>query len=145
MEVKIFKKRENARTPRKATEGSAGFDLYACIDHDIIIDPMKRVLIPTGVAIELPNNECAAFIFPRSGLGVNHGLTLSNSVGVIDSDYRGEILVSIINLNNEKYTIKPKDRIAQLIVMPVYNFKIEQVESLSTTNRGIGGFGSYRK
>lgn len=133
---------EKARTPKKATSGSAGADLCACIDSPITLEPGKRVLVPTGIAIALPESNYAAFIFARSGLGVKHGITLSNGVGVIDSDYRGELRVGLCNLGDEPYTIKCGERIAQLVVMKVENFSFSEVPSLDSTERGTGGFGS---
>jgi len=128
--------------PAYATEGSAGLDLRACIDTAVTIPAGGRALIPTGLAIELPSAETVALIFARSGLAIKHGLALSNGVGVIDSDYRGEIKVGLINQGDTAFEIQPGERIAQLAVMPVIQPKIELVQSLSETERGAGGFGS---
>ncbi len=131
-----------AQLPKHATNGAAGADLHANIDEELTIPPMGRALIPTGLAIELPDASYGAFVFARSGLAVKHGLTLSNSVGVIDSDYRGEISVGLVNLSTEAYTIKPDERIAQLCILPVAQFTAVEAEDLSETERGSGGFGS---
>ena len=100
MELKIRKLREGAKIPRRATEGAAGMDLYACIDESITLAPQQLAIVPTGIAIELPDNGCAAFLYARSGLGVKHGICLGNGVGVIDSDYRGEICVGLCNVSD---------------------------------------------
>lgn len=128
--------------PSRATEGSAGLDLAACIDRDVTIAPRQLVCIPTGVAIALPGPEYVALVFARSGLGIKHGIALSNGVGVIDSDYRGELQVGLTNLSDTPYTIRPGDRIAQLVVTPVALPQVEIVEELEDTGRGTGGFGS---
>ena len=136
---------EKACPPKRATTGSAGMDLCACIDEDITLMPNKRVLIPCGVAIELPSSEYGAFIFARSGLAIKHGIALSNGVGVIDSDYRGEVCVGLYNSGEKEYTIKPGERVAQMVIMKVENFPICEVEKLDDTQRGTGGFGSTGK
>ncbi len=128
--------------PQRATTGSAGMDLSACIEEDIIISPRQLVRIPTGIAIALPGPEYVALVYARSGLGIKHGIALSNGVGVIDSDYRGEIQVGLTNLSDKPYTIHPGDRIAQLVVTPVVLPQLEWVEELDDTDRGTGGFGS---
>lgn len=128
--------------PSRATEGSAGLDLAACIDRDVTIAPRQLVCIPTGVAIALPGPEYVALVFARSGLGIKHGIALSNGVGVIDSDYRGELQVGLTNLSDTPYIIHPGDRIAQLVVTPVALPQVEIVEELEDTGRGTGGFGS---
>lgn len=142
---KIKKLRENAKIPFRATPGSAGMDLYACIDEPITVKGGEKAVIPTGIAIELPSAELAAFIFARSGLAIKHGIGLLNSVGVIDSDYRGEICVGIINQLKEEYTIQPDERIAQLVIMPVSLIAPVEAEALDETERGAGGFGSTGK
>ena len=142
---KIKKLRENAKIPFRATPGSAGMDLYACIDEPITVKGGEKAIIPTGIAIELPSAELAAFIFARSGLAIKHGIGLLNSVGVIDSDYRGELCVGIINQLKEEYTIQPDERIAQLVIMPVSLITPVEAESLDETERGAGGFGSTGK
>ena len=128
--------------PSRATEGSAGMDLSACIEENLIISPRQLVKIPTGIAIALPGPEYVALVYARSGLGIKHGIALSNGVGVIDSDYRGEIQVGLTNLSHTPYTIHPGDRIAQLVVTPVVLPELERVEELDDTGRGTGGFGS---
>ncbi|MDP4120084.1 MAG: dUTP diphosphatase [Bacillota bacterium] len=144
-QIKIMKIKENAKIPVCATKGSAGMDLYACISEPITLEAGESVLVPTGIAIALPNEDCAAFVFARSGLAINHGIGLSNGVGVVDSDYRGEICVGLCNLSSEPYTIMPDDRIAQMVIMPVLNFLISEVDSLDDTQRSSGGFGSTGK
>lgn len=142
MELKIKKVNENAIIPKRATQGSAGMDLCACIDAPLTLRGGETAVIPTGIAIALPSNEAGAFVFARSGLAIKHGIGLLNSVGVIDSDYRGEIKVGVINQISEPYTIEPGERIAQLVVMPVCPVDTVEVESLDETARGEGGFGS---
>ena len=145
MTVKVKKLRENAVIPKRATEFSAGADLYACIDEPVTINPAELAKIPTGIAIELPQSDLAAFLFARSGLGVKHGITLSNSVGVVDSDYRGEICVGLCNVSDKPYTIQPSERIAQMVIMPVVLADFIQADELNETKRGEGGFGSSGK
>ena len=128
--------------PAYATAGSAGMDLRACIDEPMTIRPMERVKVPTGFAIALPGPQWVAFVFARSGLGIKSGITLPNCVGVIDSDYRGEIIVALTNLSDTDYTIQPGDRVAQLVIMPVTQADISVVDELDETERGAGGFGS---
>lgn len=128
--------------PRYATSGSAAADLCAAIEQPLTLEPGARALVPTGVAIQLPGPEAVALICARSGLAVKNGLTLSNGVGVIDSDYRGELQVGLVNLSQSSYTIQPGERIAQLMVMPVVQASFVQAESLDETQRGTGGFGS---
>ena len=142
MELKIRKLREGAKIPQRATSGSAGMDLYACIDEPITLAPGQLSIVPTGIAIELPDNGCAAFLYARSGLGVKHGVCLSNGVGVIDSDYRGEIRVGLANISAEDYTVMPGDRIAQLMIAPVVCPSVSFVDELDETERGAGGLGS---
>lgn len=145
MLIKVLKKRENAIIPARATSGAAGMDLYACIDEDIIIKTGESALVATGIAIELPSREMAAFIFARSGLATKFGISLANAVGVVDSDYRGEIYVSLRNFSAEDYTIKRNERIAQMIIMPVLPVSFCEAENLGDTARGDGGFGSTGK
>ena len=142
MELKIKKVRENAKLPTRATSGSAGMDLYACIDEPITLKKGDKAVIPTGIAIGLDDPHYAAFIYARSGLAIKHGIGLLNSVGVIDSDYRGEICVGIIKQTDPEYTIEPFERIAQMVINPVELPKIVEVETLDETDRGAGGFGS---
>lgn len=142
MEIKIKKLKQNAKIPMRATNGSAGMDLYACIDKEITIAPGELVVVPTGIAIELPDNSCAAFLYARSGLGVKHGICLANGVGVIDSDYRGEICAGLCNVSNKAYTISPDERICQMVIAPVILPTVTEVSELGDTERGAGGFGS---
>lgn len=128
--------------PAYATDGAAGMDLTACIDEDILIKKGETVLIPTGVAIALPDNSSVAYIYARSGLAIKHGIMLANGVGVVDSDYRGEVKVGLINLSNEDYIIKCGDRIAQMVFAPVLIAETEVLDELPETKRGEGGFGS---
>lgn len=145
MNLKVKKVRDNAKIPFRATSGSAGMDLYACIDEPITLAGGEKAVIPTGIAIELPNEQLAAFVFARSGLAIKHGIGLLNSVGVIDSDYRGEICIGLINQLKEEYTINPDERIAQLVIMPVSMIEPVEVRELGDTERGEGGFGSTGK
>lgn len=145
MELKIKKLRENAKVPARATAGSAGMDLYACIDEPKTLAPGKLLLIPTGIAIELPCAEYVAYIFARSGLGIKHGICLANGVGVVDSDYRGEVCVGLCNVSDEEYTINPFERVAQMVISPVSLMPTVEVTELSDTERGEGGFGSTGK
>lgn len=140
--LKIKKVRENAKIPTRATVGSAGMDLYACIDEPITLKKGDKAVIPTGIAIGLQNPQYAAFIYARSGLAIKHGIGLLNSVGVIDSDYRGEICVGIIKQTDPEYTIEPFERIAQMVIKPVELPEIVEVDELDDTDRGAGGFGS---
>ncbi len=143
--LKIKKLREGATIPKRATEGSAGMDLYACIDTPVTIRPGDLALIPTGIAIELPCAEYVAYIFARSGLGIKHGICLSNGVGVVDSDYRGEVCVGLCNVSSKEYTIEPNERVAQMVISPVSLMPVEEAQELSDTERGAGGFGSTGK
>ena len=140
--LKIKKLRENARVPFRATAGSAGMDLYACIDEAITIAPHEIKLIPTGIAIALENAEYVAYLYARSGLAIKHGIAPANCVGVIDSDYRGEVCVGLINQTTEPFVIEPNERIAQMVISPVILPEIEVVDELDDTDRGAGGFGS---
>ena len=131
--------------PFYASAGAAAMDLCACVDAPVEIAPRALTVIPTGIAIALPGAEYMALVFARSGLGVRHGICLSNGVGVIDSDYRGEIRVGLTNLSDTPYTVQPGDRIAQLAVVPVVQAVPEQADTLDETARGAGGFGSTGK
>ena len=142
MKLRIKKLRENAVIPTKATSGSAGFDLYAAIDESVKIPAGGNAVISTGIAIALPSDGYVALIFPRSGLSVKHGIGMLNSVGVIDSDYRGELSVGLINHFKTPYTIEPGERIAQLLIMPVIPPLLLEVDELDDTVRGEKGFGS---
>ncbi len=144
-QLKIKKLKPDAKVPTRGTMGSAGLDLCACIDEKITLNSGDTALIPTGIAIALPSADYGAFVFPRSGIAVKHGIGLLNSVGVIDSDYRGEIMVGVINQKRESYTIEPGERIAQMVIMPVSMMPVAEVEELDSTDRGDGGFGSTGK
>lgn len=128
--------------PYYASAGAAAMDLCACVDAPIDLPPMGRAIVPTGIAIALPSPQWVALVFARSGLGIKHGITLSNGVGVIDSDYRGEIKVGLTNLSEEGYTIQPGERIAQLAVTPVVQAQLIFTDTLDETDRGAGGLGS---
>lgn len=128
--------------PFYATSGSAGMDLSACIDEPVIIKKGEIKFVPTGIAISLPSNEYVAYVYARSGLACKKGITLANSVGVIDSDYRGEIKCALINLGTDDFTVNHGDRIAQLVIAPVCIADITVKECLDDTDRGVGGFGS---
>lgn len=128
--------------PQYATQGSAGLDLRACIDAPIQLSPNETVLIPTGIAIHMGSSNMAALILPRSGLGHNHGIVLGNLVGLIDSDYQGELKISCWNRGGDHFTVNPGDRVAQMIFVPVMQPVFKLVESFEATERGAGGFGS---
>ena len=131
--------------PAYATEGSAGLDLRACLDKPLTLDPGRAELIPTGLAIHLEDPGLAAVILPRSGLGHRHGIVLGNLVGLIDSDYQGQLMVSCWNRGREPYTVQPGERIAQLVVVPVVQVELEVVEEFTASARGAGGFGHSGK
>ena len=131
--------------PFYATAGAAAMDLCACVDAPVEVAPRALVSIPTGIAIALPSAEYVALVFARSGLGIKHGVVPGNCVGVIDSDYRGEIMVGLYNSGESEYTVQPGDRIAQLMVTPVVQADVELVDELDETERGAGGFGSTGK
>ena len=128
--------------PAYATAGAAAMDLCACLDGDVTLKAGARQVLPTGIAIALPSADYVALVFARSGLGIKQGVCLSNGVGVIDSDYRGEIGVGLVNLGGEAYTVQPADRIAQLMVTPVVQPTVVPADTLDETDRGTGGFGS---
>ena len=128
--------------PYYATPGSAAMDLHACMDEAVTIPAGERRVIPTGLAIALPSPEYVALIFARSGLGIKHGIAPANCVGVIDSDYRGEILVGLQNSGREDFTVRPGERIAQMMITPVVRADIQMADDLDETQRGAGGFGS---
>lgn len=128
--------------PYYATPGSAAMDLHACIDQAVVVPAGGRAVIPTGLAIALPSADYVALVYARSGLGIKHGIAPANCVGVIDSDYRGEIKVGLQNSGSEDYTVQPGDRIAQLMIAPVLQARLTLVDELDDTQRGAGGFGS---
>ena len=128
--------------PFYASAGAAAMDLHACTDTPVTIPAGKRAVIPTGIAIALPSAEYVALLFARSGLGIKHGIAPANCVGVIDSDYRGEIKVGLVNLGAAPVTLAPGERVAQLCIAPVWQVAFTPAEELSDTDRGAGGFGS---
>ncbi|MFO0449354.1 MAG: dUTP diphosphatase [Pseudomonadota bacterium] len=128
--------------PAYATDGSAGLDLRACVAAPLVLAPGRAELIPTGIAIHLDDPGLAAVILPRSGLGHKHGIVLGNLVGLIDSDDQGQLMVSTWNRGGEPFTVQPGERIAQLVVVPVVQVRLEVVESFEASTRGAGGFGS---
>jgi len=131
--------------PNYASKGSAGLDLRACIDHVQTLNPGETFLIPTGISIYIKDSNYAAVILPRSGLGHKHGIVLGNLVGLIDSDYQGELLVSCWNRSENAFLINPLERIAQLVILPVMQATFNKVDQFSETERGEGGFGSTGK
>ncbi len=145
MKLSIKKLNDRAIIPKRATSGSAGYDLSACIENPITIFPKEIVKIPTGISVAPDTDDVVLLIYVRSSLATKHGLTLANSVGVVDSDYRGEIICSLINMSEQPYTIEPDERFAQLVVTPVLYPETEVVEQLNETQRGNGGFGSTGK
>lgn len=145
IDVKILDARLRDQLPAYATPGSAGLDLRACIDAPIILQPGQTELIPSGIAIHLANPGLAAMVLPRSGMGHKHGIVLGNLVGLIDSDYQGQILVSLWNRGGTAFTLNPMERIAQLIVVPVVQVGFNVVDEFSQSARGAGGFGSTGK
>ncbi len=144
MELKIKLLRENAKLPTRSTAGAAGMDLYACIDESVTIAPGELRIIPTGIAVAVPEGA-AAFLYARSGLGVKHGICLSNGVGVVDCDYRGEVCVGLCNVSCESYTVEPLERVAQMVIAPVFVPDLVLTDDLGSTDRGEGGFGSTGK
>jgi len=144
LEVKILDPRvgRDIELPRRATSGSAGLDLRACIDAPLTLEPGQAQLVPTGIAIHLGDPSLAAMLLPRSGLGHKHGIVLGNLVGLIDSDYQGQVMVSMWNRGATPYTIQPGERIAQMVVVPVVQVDFEVVEEFEASVRGAGGFGS---
>jgi deoxyuridine 5'-triphosphate nucleotidohydrolase len=128
--------------PHYATPGSAGLDLRACLDAPLVLEPGRTQLIPTGIAIHLEDPGLAAVLLPRSGLGHKHGIVLGNLIGLIDSDYQGEMMVSVWNRGHHPFTVAPGDRIAQMIVVPVVQVEFEVVADFEASARGAGGFGS---
>jgi deoxyuridine 5''-triphosphate nucleotidohydrolase (dut) len=140
--MKIAHEGVEAKLPTRATEGSAGLDLYAAIPASVTIPPQGLISVPTGVAVGFPVSACAGFVFARSGLAMRHGIALSNGVGVIDSDYTGEIVVGLCNLSDRPYTLEPGERFAQLVIMQIAPVDIEWTDTLSATMRSDAGFGS---
>jgi dUTP pyrophosphatase len=142
IDLTVLDERLREQIPTYATSGSAGMDLRACIDSALSIAPGDTVLIPTGVAIHIGDPGLAALIVPRSGLGHKHGIVLGNLVGLIDSDYQGPLMVSCWNRGRDPYTVRPLERIAQLVIVPVVQARFRVVEGFSESKRGAGGFGS---
>ena len=145
LDVKILDPRMRDQLPQYATPGSAGLDLRACIDKPITLAPGQTELVPTGIAIHLDDPGYAAFILPRSGLGHKHGIVLGNLVGLIDSDYQGQIFISTWNRGNSAFVLNPVERLAQLVVVPVAQVEFNVVDDFAASSRGAGGFGSTGK
>ena len=145
LDVKILDERMRSQLPAYATSGSAGLDLRACLDEPLTLRPGDSALVPTGLAIHVADPGHAAVIIPRSGLGHKHGIVLGNLVGLIDSDYQGQLLVSCWNRGREPFVVNPMERIAQLVVIPVVQVELNVVESFDESARGDGGFGSTGK
>lgn len=142
IDVRILDARLHEMLPKYATPGAAGIDLRACIDAPVVLAPGQSELVPTGIAIHLEDRGLAAVVLPRSGLGHRHGIVLGNLVGLIDSDYQGQVMVSVWNRSSAPYTLQPMDRIAQLVVVPVLQVGLNIVEEFAASQRGEGGFGS---
>ena len=145
IDVRILDERLRGQLPQYATPGSAGLDLRACINAPLALEPGQAELIPSGIAIHLADSGLAAVILPRSGLGHKHGIVLGNLVGLIDSDYQGQIFVSTWNRGSAPFTVNPMERLAQLVVVPVVQVGFNVVEDFDTSRRGAGGFGSTGK
>ena len=145
IDLKILDPRMQDQLPAYATPGSAGLDLRACIDAPMVIEAGQTVLIPTGIAIHVADTGYAAMILPRSGMGHKHGIVLGNLVGLIDSDYQGQLMVSTWNRGQQAFTLNPMERLAQLVVVPVLQVAFNVVEEFGISERGVGGFGSTGK
>ncbi len=145
VDLKILDPRMKERLPAYATAGSAGLDLCACIDAPLELQPGQTELVPTGLAIHIKDPGYAAMILPRSGLGHRHGIVLGNLVGLIDSDYQGQLMVSVWNRGDKAFVLNPMDRMAQLVIVPVVQVGFNIVEEFTQTDRGEGGFGSTGK
>jgi dUTP pyrophosphatase len=145
IDVKILDPRMNGQLPAYGTPGSAGLDLRACIDTPLTLEPGQTVLVPTGLAIHIADPGYAAMILPRSGLGHKNGIVLGNLVGLIDSDYQGQLMVSTWNRSHAAFTLAPMDRLAQLVIVPVLQVGFKVVEEFESSARGAGGFGSTGK
>ena len=145
IDIKILDPRMKDQLPAYATAGSAGLDLRACINEALHIQPGTTHLIPTGLAIHLADPSYAAMILPRSGLGHKHGIVLGNLVGLIDSDYQGELMVSTWNRGSTEFVLNPMDRLAQLVIVPVLQVGFNMVDEFDSSSRGAGGFGSTGK
>ncbi len=145
IDLKILDPRMKELLPSYGTPGSAGLDLRACIDAPLVIEPGQTVLVPTGLAIHIGDPGYAAMILPRSGLGHKNGIVLGNLVGLIDSDYQGQLMVSTWNRGHATFTLQPLDRLAQLVIVPVLQVGFNVVEEFASSERGAGGFGSTGK
>ena len=145
LDVKILDPRLRDSLPQYATAGAAGLDLRACIDRPLTLAPGAAELVPSGIAIHLADPGLTAVVLPRSGLGHKHGIVLGNLVGLIDSDYQGQVMVSVWNRGQAEFTVQPMERIAQLVVVPVVQVKLNVVEEFAQSRRGAGGFGSTGK
>jgi dUTP pyrophosphatase len=142
LQVRVLDERIRASLPHYATPGAAGLDLRACLDAPLTLAPGDSQLVPSGIAIHLDDPALAAFVLPRSGLGAKHGIVLGNLVGLIDSDYQGQVMVSCWNRGHATFTIAPGERIAQMVIVPVVQVRFEVVEQFTESQRGAGGFGS---
>jgi dUTP pyrophosphatase len=145
LDVKILDARIRDNMPAYGTQGAAGLDLRACLDEALTLQPGDSRLVPSGIAIHLGDPGLAAIVLPRSGLGAKHGIVLGNLVGLIDSDYQGQVFVSVWNRGKAAFTIQPLERIAQLVVVPVVQVAFNVVDDFETSSRGTGGFGSTGK
>jgi dUTP pyrophosphatase len=145
LDVKILDERIREMLPHYGTPGAAGLDLRACIDQPVTLRPGDSQLVPSGIAIHIGDPGFAAIILPRSGLGAKNGIVLGNLVGLIDSDYQGQVLISVWNRGQAAFTIQPMDRIAQLVVVPVQQVEFNVVAEFEGSSRGAGGFGSTGK
>ncbi|PLZ01203.1 dUTP diphosphatase [Burkholderia sp. WAC0059] len=145
IDLKILDPRMRDQLPQYATPGSAGLDLRACIDAPLTLEPGQTALVPTGLAIHVADPGYAALILPRSGLGHKHGVVLGNLVGLIDSDYQGELMISTWNRGNAAFTLNPLERLAQLVIVPVVQAQFNIVDTFVASERGTGGFGSTGK
>ncbi|SMC35363.1 dUTP diphosphatase [Polynucleobacter kasalickyi] len=145
LQVKILDERMRDMLPAYATQGSAGLDLRACLDEAVVIEPGQTILVPTGLSIYVADPGYCALILPRSGLGHKHGIVLGNLVGLIDSDYQGQLMVSTWNRGQQAFKLEPMERLAQLVIVPVVQVAWDVVEEFETSDRGDGGFGSTGK
>ncbi|WP_296658928.1 dUTP diphosphatase [Paraburkholderia sp.] len=145
IDIKILNERMRDQLPQYATPGSAGLDLRACIETPLTLEPGETKLVPTGLAIHVADSGYAALILPRSGLGHKHGIVLGNLVGLIDSDYQGELMISTWNRGHTTFTLNPLERLAQLVIVPVVQAHFNIVDDFETSERGAGGFGSTGK
>jgi dUTP pyrophosphatase len=145
LDVKIIDRRMKELLPAYATAGSAGLDLRACIDEPLTMSPGTTHLVPTGLAIHVADPAYAAMLLPRSGLGHKHGIVLGNLVGLIDSDYQGELMISTWNRGQTEFVLQPLERLAQLVIVPVLQVALNVVDEFSSSERGAGGFGSTGK